>query len=74
MHVLTFCEVASSRSFVHSFIHLFISFAAFMRRQVLSAVTLHDDKSASEYYITYNYYLLIGKSVKGKEWILMDGK
>jgi hypothetical protein len=45
-----------------------------MRRQVLSAVTLHDDKSASEYYITYIYYLLIGKCVKGKEWILMDGK
>jgi hypothetical protein len=44
-----------------------------MRRQVLSAVILHD-KSASEYCIAYIHYALIGKDVKGKKWILMDGK
>ena len=49
MHVLTFCEVASSRSFV--FIHFFF-LAAFMRRQVLSAVTLHDQSARRRANIT----------------------
>jgi hypothetical protein len=61
------------RSFVRSFIYSFISITAFMRRQVLSAVILHDESASDITLHTFTSYWL-AKVIKGKKWILMDGK